>query len=120
MRIAWFGLWLGACSQPVVFATVQDEVLAKSCAFSSCHGASAGTGGLLLDGTAADYARLVGPVSAVAGLPLVVPGAPDDSYLVHKLSADPDIEGDAMPPGSGLDADGLSLVRAWIEDGALP
>lgn len=53
------------------------------------------------------------------GNTLVIPGDPDNSYLVRKLEGGPDIAGDQMPPGGALDAERLQLVRDWIEAGAL-
>lgn len=106
---------LGACaSEPVAFQEVSDSVIA-GCAFSSCHGS--GTGGLTLDGTAADRERLLSGES-VTGVPYVVPGDPDASYLVHKLEGGPDLAGELMPPGTPLDEETINLVRDWIAEGA--
>ncbi|MCK6525736.1 hypothetical protein L6R49_30405 [Myxococcota bacterium] len=106
---------LTACAaEPVAFQTVSDNVIA-GCAFSSCHGS--GTGGLTLDGSAEDHTRLLSGES-VTGVPYVVPGDPDASYLVHKLEGGPDIEGELMPPGTPLDEETINLVRDWIAEGA--
>lgn len=100
------------------FAEVQSEVM-PGCAFSSCHGSS--TGGLLLDGTSSDYDRLVDVASAAApGETLVIPGDPDNSYLVKKLEGAADIVGDPMPQMGPLSDDKIQLVRDWIAGGALP
>jgi hypothetical protein len=121
MRAALLAIALGApaCAEPPTptFAEVQTAALATSCAFSSCHGAAQGTGGLKLDGTDADYERLVG-VASSTGEPLVDPSHADGSYLVAKLEGAAGITGDAMPPGSPLDDAALQLVRDWIDGGA--
>jgi len=115
-------LALSACADAPAdapaFADVQSQAF-QGCALSTCHGS--GTGGLLLDGTAADYDRLVG-VAAIgdASQTLVVAGDADASYLVAKIEGAAGITGDAMPPGSSLSADTLQLVRDWIDGGALP
>jgi hypothetical protein len=115
-------LALSACADAPAdapaFADVQRQAF-QGCALSTCHGS--GTGGLLLDGTAADYDRLVG-VAAIgdASQTLVVAGDADASYLVAKLEGAAGITGDAMPPGSSLSAETLQLVRDWIDGGALP
>lgn len=107
----------GAEAVATDWATVHDEVLTPSCGFSSCHGG--GAGGLTLDGSDADHGRLVGAAAiGLAGATLVVPGAPDDSYLWVKMSGEGDRAGDVMPPGGSLDADALAQVRGWIAEGA--
>lgn len=117
-------LWLLACGDKggdsgggePTFSRVRDEVLVPSCAFSSCHGS--GTGGLSID-ESGGYEALVDVESV--GMPgeiLVIPGDPDQSYLVRKLEGGPDIAGDEMPPGGLLDEERLQLVRDWIAAGA--
>ncbi len=104
---------------------VQAEVFTASCAFSTCHGDGGGNAGLsLLDGLS--YSELVaipaegdekyGPPPE--GAIRVVPGDPDASYLVTKLSGEGDYVGTLMPGASGLDAERLELVRQWISEGA--
>ncbi len=117
--LPWIALasWACADAPPPTFAEVQADVLNKSCAFSSCHGAAQGTGGLKLDGTDADYDRLVG-VASSTGEPLVDPSHADGSYLVAKLEGADGIVGDVMPPGGALDDAALQLVRDWIDGGA--
>jgi hypothetical protein len=109
---------LAACSGPVAFERVQEEVLVPTCSFGACHGGPNGAGGLRLDGTAADALRLVEGTSAVAGRPYVVPGDPDASYLVAKLRGDAGISGDRMPPAAPLEKQQLAKVLRWIEGGA--
>jgi hypothetical protein len=98
------------------FTNVRDEVLLPSCGFSTCHGS--GTGGLSLDEAGAYDALVDVDSSGSPGNTLVIPGDPDNSYLVRKLEGGPDIVGDQMPPGGELDADRLQLLRDWIEAGA--
>lgn len=109
---------LAACKgEPATFTRVGDEVLVASCGFSSCHGS--GTGDLTLDGNGS-YDALVDVESAAApGEILVIPGDADNSYLVKKLEAADGIVGTEMPPGGILDEERLTLVRDWIDAGAL-
>ena len=73
------------------------------------------------------------PVTAAAGLdsglagsgwPMISPGRPEASYLVHKLIRDPKghalrtVVGDAMPPDSELDPLQRASIAGWIQDGA--
>ena len=73
---------------------------------SSCHGALRQKSGLRLD---AGSLILEGAV--------VEPGKPDESELIHRLTAeDKDIR---MPlEGSPLSADQIAMLRAWIAQGA--
>jgi hypothetical protein len=108
---------------PATFATLERQVFAVSCSSVSCHGA-ADSGGLTLT-TGSAYANLVGvpatnPAAHAAGLLRVVPGDPDASFLLDKLTGmlTPD-EGDPMPRiGGPLPAARLDLIRRWIAAGA--
>lgn len=49
----------------------------------------------------------------------VEPGAPDDSYLVHKIEGRSSIVGQQMPLGrEPLSQEEINAIRTWIEDGA--
>ena len=51
--------------------------------------------------------------------PAVVPGDPDNSFLMQKLTGPAADEGDQMPDrGSQLDAATLAAIRTWIANGA--
>lgn len=101
-------------------AAVQAETFTPSCAFSSCHAATNPAGALDLT-NGHSYAALVGVPSAdAAGETLVVPGDSGASYLIKKCTGGADFVGDLMPQGTttGLDADRLSNLAAWIDAGA--
>ena len=106
-------------SEPPSFAVVRDDVLLLSCGFSSCHGG--GAGGLTLDEAGAYDALVDVESTAAAGEIHVIPGDPDNSYLIKKLEAAPDIVDDPMPPPlGGQDPADIELIRAWIAAGAAP
>jgi hypothetical protein len=48
----------------------------------------------------------------------VLPGDPDNSYLIQKLE-DNQMVGNGMPPGAGLDQAVINDIRLWITNGAL-
>ena len=104
MRAVLLILALSACADAPAdapaFADVQSQAF-QGCALSTCHGS--GTGGLLLDGTAADYDRLVG-VAAIgdASQTLVVAGDADASYLVAKIEGIAQRHGEAQDAGDGV------------------
>ena len=102
------------------FTQVYDQVLQPSCAFSTCHGSSNGSGDFGFTDAAGAYAALLDVESLDSpGSVRVVPGDPDSSYLMAKLEAAAGIVGDPMPPPSGLEVDRAALVRDWIAAGAL-
>jgi hypothetical protein len=78
------------------------------------------TGNLvLLEGRA--YQQLVGRASTTKpGAILVIPGDPDNSYLVKKLEGAPDINGLRMPRNEGpfLTEGQIRVIRRWIAEGA--
>ena len=119
MRL-FFLLGLSACTAaepPATFTEVYEDILFQSCGFSSCHGGSAGAP--YLSDPQEAYDSLVDAESnAKEGAILVVPGDPDNSYLIQKMEAAPDIVGDEMPPSSPLDSEVIERIRSWIADGA--
>lgn len=75
-----------------------------------CHGEKA-QGGLKLDSREAALGE------GESGLAAVVPGKPDESELIYRLTTD-DTE-EAMPPkGHGFTAEEVAKTRQWIADGA--
>jgi hypothetical protein len=106
------------------FATIQSEIFNQSCVQAACHDSATRQGGLDLSASVS-YANLVGvePQNAVArasGQLRVTPGAPDESFLMHKLTGDLQPgEGAPMPLlGSPLSPSEIELVRSWIAAGA--
>jgi hypothetical protein len=129
------------------FANVYSQVISKNgCAVAQCHGAFS-LGNLKMDSRASAYKNLVGQKAAgpcitdagstpdgamtpnpganttvcgcaPSGKTRVVPGNPDDSLLVQKLSDNTSC-GDRMPPtGLPLSEEAIDLVTKWIAAGA--
>jgi hypothetical protein len=76
--------------------------------------------GLDLTGSVA-YGNLVNaPSRGRPGAVRVIPGDPDNSYLIHKLEGRPGIVGERMPRGGGpfLSQGQMMVIRRWIELGA--
>ena len=103
---------------------IQDSIFDKSCASSTCHAAPANAGNLNLTyGTS--YQDLVGRVpqnssAAAAGMKLIDPDNPENSFLLTKLIG-PEFtdQGARMPFLSGVLHDGkIEAIRTWIEAGA--
>ncbi len=111
------------------FASIHANILTSSdssgrSACTQCHTDVGRTpaGRLNLAGDAASaYAALVDRPSALqAGATLVIPGDPENSYLLAKLHGSPGIAGGRMPlNGPPFLTDGQILViERWIRNGA--
>jgi hypothetical protein len=116
---------------PAIEATLSDlrwALFEPSCSFNACHadGPSGAAGGLRLRGDGLHAALLGHELQADAGMPLITPGDPSQSWLYRLVSecAPTDAGGDVvahMPLNAPtLADDGLvAALRQWIADGAL-
>src|SRR6056297_200747 len=101
-------LW-GGDATVVDFAEDVRPILARHCV--ACHGAEEVNGGIRLDDPKMARAE------ADSGSFAIVPGRPDESELIVRVTSDYD--GDRMPPeGPGLSAEDVRRLRTWIEQGA--
>ena len=108
-----------AAPAPVRFASDIAPILKTHCA--TCHMTGQEAGNMALYPAAA-YSNLVGVKATAAGLVRVVPGKPDDSYLLMKLEGthlDRGGKGVRMPlGGEPLPSDQIAKIKAWITAGA--
>lgn len=106
-------------SQEVSFSRDLVPVIRANCA--TCHLTGQEAGNMKLHPGAA-YASLVNVQSGESKLKRVQPGAPQDSYLMHKLDGthlDAGGSGERMPFGAPQLDEGLrERFRAWIAAGA--
>src|ERR1700722_11989566 len=106
-------------SQPLVanLQSIQDNVFTPIC--TRCHIGASAPEGLRLD-AADSYSLLVGvPSAEVPTLLRVMPGDPDESYIVLKLQGSAGIVGGQMPLGGPyLPQATIDAIRQWITDGA--
>jgi len=89
-------------------------------ACTTCHVAG-GPAGFMALVEGASHDNLVGRSSAARpGAVRVIPGDPDNSYLVQKLEGAPGIVGQRMPRTGGpfLTEGQMRIIRRWIELGA--
>ena len=103
---------------------IQEYIFDRSCANSVCHAPPSNSFGLNLT-YGFSYENLVGavpnnPAAAAAGMKLVDPGNPENSFLLTKLMGPTAPEqGGRMPFGGGVLHTGkIDAVRTWIEAGA--
>jgi hypothetical protein len=113
-----------APDENAAYHDIQEYIFDKSCANSVCHAAPANAGSLSLT-YGLSYEDLVGrvpqnPAAAAAGMKLVDPGNPENSFLLTKLVGPTAPEqGARMPFGGGVLHGGkIDAVRTWIEAGA--
>ena len=103
--------------------SIQDNVFAPICA--ACHTGPASNdvadlpSAMDLTSLSMSFTSLVGVETLqVPGLDRVVPGNPDNSYLIEKLEDMPSV-GMQMPFGlPPLDQATIDVIRQWISDGA--
>jgi hypothetical protein len=109
------------------FASIQREIFNTAdssgrAACIQCHNAQNAQFAARLNlSEGVSYAALVGtPSSNKPGAVRVIPGDPDNSYLVHKLEGAPGIVGQRMPRTGGpyLTEGQMLVIRRWIQLGA--
>ena len=99
-------------------ASIQANVFSAACAIPGCHGGAGAQQGMRLD-PGFSFGNLV-----CVRLPRdpsqfrVIPGDPDNSFIIHKLEGTQNI-GDRMPLGGPyLDQATIDVIRLWIANGA--
>lgn len=102
---------------PARLSQIEATIFTRSCTFSTCHGDPSPKQELRL--VAPTYAGLVQVAATGApGRIRVVPGRPDESYLVEKLTRMTPAAGEQMPPSQPLPAAEIEMIRSWIAAGA--
>lgn len=110
------------------FSSIQQNIFTTTdstgrAACTNCHTTAGGrTPPSGIDfGSANAHAQLVNVASiAKAGAIRVIPGDPENSYLIHKLDGRAGIVGQRMPRGTGpfLTDGQMRVIKRWIELGA--
>jgi len=109
------------------FSSIQREIFDTTdssgrLACTNCHtnvGRNPSGGLNLVAGVS--YASLIRVASTgKPGAVRVIPGDPDNSYLIHKLEGSADIVGVRMPRGNGpyLTDGQILVIKRWIANGA--
>jgi hypothetical protein len=109
------------------FSSIQQEIFNTTdasgrLACTGCHtnvGRNPSGGMNLVSGVS--YASLVGTSSTgKPGAVRVIPGDPENSYIIHKLEGRSDIVGVRMPRGNGpyLTDGQILVIKRWIANGA--
>lgn len=87
------------------FAVAVAPILARNCL--ECHDSALKKGGL-------DLSRKVAAMAGGESGIVLVPGSSNDSLLWDQIAS-----GDMPPSGQGLSDDDKTLIRKWIDDGAV-
>lgn len=99
--------------------SIQENVFSTSCALAGCHAGSSPQQGLNLSAGRAHENLVDVRSNERPDLLRVAPGAPDSSYLIHKVEGRSSIVGEQMPlGGEPLSQEEISALRTWIERGA--
>lgn len=109
--------------EPVPFIEVLIAMTGSGCNEGGCHSPPTPAAGLdLVDDTHAELVRQ--NATGCAGRVLVVPGAPERSYLIDKLRGRR-LCGERMPKGCDgtparpcMGEERIALIEAWIRGGA--
>ena len=114
---------LPACADQAVDADqVHKQVIVPTCG-PTCHLGNSASGSLNLKDAAALKDNTVAVPSVQSLFDRVVPGVPDESYLVYKILGQqgkaPGGGGAAMPIGATLSNAQRCLVINWVKGGAL-
>ena len=97
-------------SAQVDYESQIQPIFSANC--TSCHGVSGGV-------TLTSYDALMNSTGNQYGSDVIVPGDPDASGLVDKISNESPDFGDRMPQGgTPLDDEEIALIRTWIAEGA--
>jgi len=95
-----------------------EEVFLTSCGNVVCHDSDQPAAGLDLVSPDIE-SRTVGVGSSDLNCGdevLIVPGDPDESYILKKIEARPGICGGQMPIGTLLDMDDIAVIQEWVLD----
>ena len=113
------------CKIEPTIGSLEEKYFEVGCTFGSCHSVQEHKGDLVLtSGQAWDQLvnmPAMNPAAAGLGLVRVVPGDPDQSFLIQKVEGPAASHGDLMPPGAKKPIDPscrIAMLRAWIASGA--
>ena len=97
-----------------------QPIFTKSCTGNGCHAGATPAQGLDLSSASSAYANIVNVASSqCAATKRVLPGAPDQSYLVWKLKGTGAcFVGSRMPKGQPLSSADQNTIQSWISLGA--
>ena len=109
----------GGGQAEVSFADDIQPIFTASCAVGGCHGGGSTSGGLTLAAGQSHAALVNVPAQQRPDLKRIRPVEPDSSYLYLKITGAEGVSIMPPPPSGSLPSDQITLIRTWIENGAL-
>jgi hypothetical protein len=111
-------------STTATWSSLYASIVGPTCAIAACHSASSArfNGNLDLSSASVAYTQLVNHAPDAVGCGTrVVPGHPEQSFLMQKLMGTQNMTtcGATMPVGAMLPANEITLVGQWITAGAM-
>lgn len=101
--------------RPVSFSEDIEPIFNGNCAVSGCHTSSIQESGVDLS----SYESALNSVGNQYGTEIIIPGEPENSPIVDKISNDNPEFGERMPYQRGqLSSAQIDSIIAWIDDGA--
>lgn len=101
--------------RPVSYSADIEPIFNGNCALSGCHTTSTQESGVDLS----SYESALNSVGVQYGTEIIVPGEPENSPIVDKISNDNPAEGERMPyQRAQLSSAQIDSIVAWIDDGA--
>ncbi|GIW41850.1 MAG: hypothetical protein KatS3mg076_2427 [Candidatus Binatia bacterium] len=110
------GFVVGEVPRTPGLVTEIQAIFSRSCALANCH-IGDGAAELSLEPFVA-FRELVHRPSTQVDAILVLPGSPDESYLLEKIREPEPRVGERMPIGGELDELEIEAIRLWIAGGA--
>ena len=99
------------------FVSIQANIFTQNCALSGCHTGNSAPLGLRLDSGNSFVNIFEQPSTEAPGSTLIIPGDPDNSYLVRKIEG---TAGARMPKDlPALSPQKIQAIRDWVTNGAL-
>lgn len=133
-RVRFFAGEVAMARSQISFAREVQPFFAASCAVAGCHSQSDAVMDLDLSSAAGVQRSVVGVISRQnpsmlggpdrtepqwSGMPRVLPGEPEQSYLLYKLLGDGPLRGSPMPfGGPSVPQDQIEKMSLWIAQGA--
>jgi len=105
--------------QPTL-ASIQANIFTPTCAVAGCHFGAGAMLGLNLEANQS-AATLINVASFYGmGIIRVIPGDPDNSFLIQKLEPNTPVGGRMPLNGPYFQQVTIDVIRQWIQNGAQP
>ena len=107
-------------SQPTVTLTeLKTDIFTPRCGVTGCHAGGTPSGNMSMEANSIAQEIINVDAASDANFKRIVPGDPENSYIIKKLRGDDGIVGSQMPlSGGSLTDEQIGKIITWIEEGA--